>query len=386
MINSFKYIFVKTTTSWFIGSSHHFLSFSLDGTAIAGTKKAEKRNFGNPFKGLFYGQDHVQVWETATGAATSSFTCSSFVVFSPTDPNLAALVRPGFIHILKRDSFGGKTWGGQYKHQHCEAADTVCTFNSDGTTILRSWNQRYQNGLREYDVTTWSHMQTSPFVYNITTVVRCPIKPGWFVVGDQKGELEVVSNRPVSSSNFRSHGRLIPINPVRVSACAWSQDGRWIATGNDDGDTSLWNAGDPACVSFAMLLPRNQLEPNTSNPTTSLVFVPDSTALIIICGGYLSVWDIEKAEYVTDSGLPDTAVNIALDGPRNRLAVAANEKITIYELKLAENSKQMCQMDSDGKWKQLITFKSLLYLTFIVLIKNLPSLFVVSFLLFALVI
>jgi hypothetical protein len=78
--------------------------------------------------------------------------------------------------------------------------------------------------------------------------------------------------------------------------------------------------------------------------TTSLVFVPDNTvnALIIISGGYLSVWDIEKVEYVTNSGLPDTAMNIALDGPRNRLAVAVNERITIYELKLAE---QMCQMD-----------------------------------------
>ena len=366
MINSFKYIFVETTSSWFIGSSHHFLSFSSDGTAIAGTKKAEKSsNEDDPFKELFYGQDHVQFWDTATGAATSSFTCSSYVVFSPTDPNIAALFRPGFIHILKRDSFGGKTWGGQYRHQ-CSAADTVGTFNSDGKTILLSWNQNFQKDLREYDATTWSQLKTSPFVYNISTVVRCPIKPGWFVVGDQKGELEVVSNRPVSSSSFRSHGRLIPINSVGVSACAWSQDGKWIATGNDDGDTFLWNAGDPACVSFAMLLPRYQLELEPtppSMPTTSLVFLPDSTALIIICGGYLSVWDIEKAEYVTDSGLPDTAVNIALDGPRNRLAVAADERITIYELKLAEDSEQMSQMDSDEKWKQLITFKSLLYLT-----------------------
>jgi hypothetical protein len=54
------------------------------------------------------------------------------------------------------------------------------------------------------------------------------------------------------------------------------------------------------------------------------------------------VWDIGKAEYVINSGLPDTAMNNALDGPRNRLAIAANERIAIYVLKLAE---QMCQMD-----------------------------------------
>ena len=54
------------------------------------------------------------------------------------------------------------------------------------------------------------------------------------------------------------------------------------------------------------------------------------------------MWDIEKVEYVANSGLPDTATNIAFDGPRNRLAVAVNDRITIYELKLAED---MCQMD-----------------------------------------
>ena len=68
------------------------------------------------------------------------------------------------------------------------------------------------------------------------------------------------------------------------------------------------------------------------------------------------MWDIEKAEYVTNSGLPDTADNIALDGPRNRLAVAANERITIYELDLAEQTAQM-----DGKLKQLVKFS--LFLT-----------------------
>ena len=117
---------------------------------------------------------------------------------------------------------------------------------------------------------------------------------------------------------FRSHRRLAPVDPVRVSACAWSQDGKWIATGNDVGDTFLWNAGYPACVSFAMLLVPRNLNPlkTTSGPTTFLVFVPDNTALIIASGRYLFVWDIEKVEYVTNSGLPDTAMNIALESLR----------------------------------------------------------------------
>ena len=346
MINSFQYVFVETTSSWFIGSYHHFLSFSSDGTAIAGTKKGET-NKCDPF----HQEDQVDIWETATGAVTSSFTCSSFVVFSPTDPNIAALVRPGSIHTLKRDSFGGNTWGGQYKHQRRPgAAAAVCTFGSDGGTIALSWNQKE---LFEYDATTWSHLKTSSFVHGITSVICCPTKPGWFVVVDQQGELEVVSDTCLS------HGRLTPVDPVRVSACAWSQDGKWIATGNDVGDTFLWNADNPASVTFAMILPRNERN-SYSMATTSLVFVPDSTALIIISDGYLFVWDIEKVKYVTNSGLPDTADNIALDGPRNRLAVAADERITIYELKPVE---QMCQ--KDGKLEQLVKFA--FYLTILYL-------------------
>ena len=320
-------------SSWAIGSSHHFLSFSSDGTAIAGTGMND-----DPFF------DKVQFWETTTGAATSSFTRSSFVVFSPTDPNIAALVRPESIHMLKRDSFGGKTWGGQYNYPRPGEAE-IFTFNSDGSTILQSW---FHNELREFDVSTWSHLRTSSFVHKITSAACCPIKPGWFVVGDQNGEVEVISD-VFNILSFQSYGRLSPVDPVKVTACAWSQDGKWIATGNAVGDIFLWNAGDPISFSFAMLLPRNQ--PNTSNPTSSLVFVPDSTALIIISGCCLSVWDIGKVEYVTNTGLPDTADNIAFDGPRNRLAVAANERITIYELKLAEQMRQM-----DGKSYELADF------------------------------
>ena len=287
-------------------------------------------------------EDQVQFWETATGAATSSFERTSYVVFSPTDPDVAALVRSISIHLVKRDSFKGKTWGGQHRHNGTTGSDAVCTFNADGMTIVVSDG----NHLHEYRPTTWANVrEATPFAHKITSIAFCPNTSRFFVVGDDWGELEIVSDTyatyATSRRRFVSHGRLTPVDPVKVSVCAWSQDGKWIATGNDFGDIFLWNGGVPTNVSFAMLLPRNR--PNTSRgPTTSLVFVPDSTALIIVSGGYLSVWDIEEVEYVANSGLPDTARNIALDGPRNRLAVAVDDRITIYELKLAE---EMCQMD-----------------------------------------
>ena len=338
MINSFKYVFVETKPSWFIGSFYHFLSFSSDGTTIAGSTIAGSKRANDNSRSRICSE--VQFWETATGTATFLIERSRFVVFSPTVPDKAALVRSESIHIEKRDSFGGKTWGGQYKIQSNPGA--LCSFNSNGETIVVLKDRRY---LDEYDAITFKS-KSGPFeCLWMTGVVCCPIKPGWFAVGGSLGELDIVSSNATVKHIFKSYCRLTPLEPVEVSACAWSQDGKWIATGNDHGDTFLWNARFPSSVTFAMLLPRNR--PNTSKctifrATTSLAFVPDSTALIIISGGYLSVWDIEKAEYVANSGLPDTAMNIALDGPRNRLAVAANDRITIYELKPAE---QMCQMD-----------------------------------------
>ena len=71
MINSFKYVFVKTNSSWFIGSSIHSLSFSSDGKTIAGTTKDV-----NSRKSL----EEVQFWEIASGTATFSFEDLSYVM------------------------------------------------------------------------------------------------------------------------------------------------------------------------------------------------------------------------------------------------------------------------------------------------------------------
>ena len=289
MINSFKYVFVETKSSWIIGSSLHSLSFSSDGTTIAGTTKDANK------------LDQVQFWDTATGVATFSFEQSSLLVFSPNDPDLAVLVRPGSVHIVKRDSFGGKTWGGQYQRScNPQPGRVSCAFNSNGKTFAFPGGG---NTLQEHDTTSTLKFLRSSSFYQIESVVCCPTKPGWFVVGDRQGEIVVVSknNTIVTSAQytFKSHGRLTPVYPVGLSACAWSQDGKWIATGNAVGDIFLWNAGDPSNVSFSMLLPRNR--PNISKATTSLVFVPDSTALIIISGGYLSVWDISPRPLVPSS-------------------------------------------------------------------------------------
>jgi len=317
MEKSFKHVFVETKNNWSIGLSHHSLSFSSDGTTIAGAMPVNSPNYSN-------GQ--VQFWDTATGAATSSFNDWSFVLFSPTDPDIATMVGSGGIQLVKRDSPGGKTWGIWGSVNSYFAAPTIPAFRSDGEKITVPGND---GRLYEYNPAGFaSYLRyTETSVLKVSSVAYCPFKLDSLVVGRNNGQLSVLSHKGANASNF--HCQLGPVGSVTISACTWSQDGKWIATGDDAGDVRLWSAGVTTNVSLATLLPHR------SSPTTSLIFVPDSTALIIISGvGYLAVWDIAKGAYAANPGLPTTATNIALDGPRNRVAVAVNGRISLYELKL----------------------------------------------------
>jgi len=318
MEKSFKHVFVKTKSNWSIGSSYYSLSFSSDGTTIAGAKAMNSPNYSN-------GQ--VQFWDTATGTATSSFRDSSSVLFSPTDPDTATMVGSGGIQLVKRDS-PGKTWSIWGWVNPYFIAPTISAFRPDGKKITMSDDY---GRLYECDPTAsfgYSRF-TEASTLKPSSVACCPFELDSLVVGRNNGQLTILSYKGNGTSKF--HCQLRPVGTVRVSACTWSQDGKWIATGDDAGDVRLWNAGVTTSVSLATLLPHGR-----SRPTTSLVFVPDSTALIIISGGNITLWDIAKGEYVADSGLPAMAKNIALDRPRNRVAVAVKGRISLYELELPQ--------------------------------------------------
>jgi hypothetical protein len=118
----------------------------------------------------------------------------------------SVLVRSGNIHMVKRDSFGGKTWGGQAKDNNIPGA--VCTFKSNGKTIVKSYYK--ERSVEECDPTTskWSLLRSKEFVYQITSDVCCPIKPGLFVFGDDQGELETLKDTPLNRYVDSSHSIL----------------------------------------------------------------------------------------------------------------------------------------------------------------------------------
>ena len=155
MINPFRYFFVETI-SWSqtifrlsdvacsVYDWHsHSGSFSFS-TILAGTIMIDCTGKSK----------NVQLWDTATGAATWSFEDSSFVAFSPTEPAVAALVRSdvgtfvrsGSVHMVKRDSWKTRV----VKTSHDSTLGTVCAFNSNGKTIVMSWDKKHLKG---YDPT-----------------------------------------------------------------------------------------------------------------------------------------------------------------------------------------------------------------------------------------
>ncbi|KAF8802856.1 kinase-like protein [Phlegmacium glaucopus] len=317
---SSKSVFIEEKPSWFIGSSHYSLSFSSDGTIIAGTMAVNSPNYSN---------GKVQFWETATGAATSSFDDWSFVVFSPTGPDMAAVVGSKGTQLVKRNSPGARAWSLWGVCNSYYAAPTIAVFRSDGEMITA---QGLDGRLCEFDPTSFTSSRfTQIYTVKATSFAYCPLQPDSFIVGRDNGQLNILLYTFPNTSTLLC--QLTPVGSVRVSACAWSQDSKWIATGDVVGDIHLWDAGDRTNVSLARLLPRDR-----SGPITSLIFVPDSTALIIICAGCLTVWDIARGVYVANSGLPAMAKNMALDGPRNRVAVAVDDKISLYELNLLQQT------------------------------------------------
>jgi WD40 repeat protein len=323
--------FIKKS-SWSIGSSSSSLSFSSDGTTIAGTVAVGTRG---------YPSGKVNFWETATGTLTSTFNGWSFVAFSPADPDMAAVVGSNRIQMVKRNSPGGKTWHLQEKSIKIDKAVT-CTFTSDGKRItLRNSEGR----LFEYDpVLTKCYEELSG--QRVTSIACCPINPNLRIVGrnndSRYGSFTIESYSDKGSRFTGKDGpklevlcRLESVRRTRASSCEWSQDGKWIATGGANKDVCLWDASVTTGVVLHRQLPRDRSEDYYYH---RLIFVLDSTALLMHSYCHLSLWDIAGGVYVTNSRLPAEVDMVAWDGPRNRIAVVVDDEISLYELNLPQKT------------------------------------------------
>ena len=278
MANSFKYTFVNSDISWEIGLHHHSLSFSADGKTLAVAKAHQSSTE--------YGG--IRFLDVNSGASRGSQNLWEMAVFSPTQSD-TVLLKFGRKEamIMKQDPPGATSW----KESPSRVIGDQGTFRLDG---MRITSIKINNDVGEWDSSLASTIETNSITFppNSTKASSVTYSPdNLLLIGFETGQLTI--------RDYESINTLIQLAPVgfkKISACAWSANGQWIATGDDDGDTRLWNASNRIKIALVKLIPRNNL-----SPILSLIFVPDSTALIILGGDYLRVWDIGKGAFV-DNG------------------------------------------------------------------------------------
>lgn len=139
--------------------------------------------------------------------------------------------------------------------------------------------------------------------------------------------------------------QLTSTGTAEITASAWSDDGRWVVTGDAKGDVRLWDASKKDNISLSRSLP----SPNTSaDRINRLIFVPDSTAVVILRGSRLFVWDIYQSKYLTGIGLSPSAKNIALDRANKRVAIAIGNDVFLYDMKASNDGPKKPDQDSSN--------------------------------------
>lgn len=311
MANFFQNIFLNSKISWDAGSSYNSLSFSEDGKTLAGTV-AET--------GPAVRDGNVQFWDTENGSSKGSYGGWSLAQFSPTDRNRVFLAGGGSVTVMIQDGANPSLW----KESANQGGIHVGCFNGDGTRIAAPYGVFLTEWDNDFRAMT-SGIPYSPS-QDVSSLIYAP--NNLLLVGHNDGMLTIqVSEKSAPSI------QLSPIGSTRVGVCAWSFDSKWLATGDDSGDTRLWGASDTTNMSLSKTIKHPNL---TGHAVVSLVFVPDSTALIIVGGGHVFVWDIGKGAFQDDrAGLPTRAKNIALcrHPGMGRVALAADDKIYLYDIK-----------------------------------------------------
>lgn len=311
MANSFQNTFVNSKISWDVGSSYHSLSFSEDGKTLAGTA-AET--------GPAVRDGNVRFWDTQNGSSSGSYVGWSLAQFSPTDRDRVFLTGGGRVAVMIQDGANPSLW----KESTNQAGVHIGCFNRDGTRIAAPFNVF----LTEWDNKFRAMTLGIPYSRSqrVSSLIYAP--NNLLLVGHNDGVLTIQASEKSAPSI-----QLSPIGSARVGVCAWSLDSKWLATGDDIGETRLWDASDTTNICLSKTIKHSKL---TGRAVVSLLFVPDSTAVIIVGGGYVFVWDIGKGAFQDDrAGLPRRAKNIALCShpDMSRVALAADDKIYLYDMK-----------------------------------------------------
>lgn len=301
---SFGYTVNSSATTWSTTNSSDSLSFSADGKLIAYADQ---------------GKNSVWIISADSGVDVGQVADRAAVLFSPSDSDKIIVQAIGVVQVFKRDFPTGSTWSKVGEDGYSSIQSIA--FNSTGTAFFLI---EHGNLVQYNDTLTRTNAQA---VEGKTSALDCSPDGTTIIRGCTDGA--VYRGTWTSPTADVSFDRLNGDGDSQVTVCSWSDDAQWAATGDTKGDVRLWDASRKDNISLSLILP-----PNTSaDRIKKLIFVPDSTGLIILSGSGVFVWDIGQQKYLSDIGLPSSVTNIALDDRNVRIALSTDTGISIYDLK-----------------------------------------------------
>ncbi|KIJ29505.1 hypothetical protein M422DRAFT_54129 [Sphaerobolus stellatus SS14] len=232
MVTSFEYTFVDSTINWSIGEFHTSLSFSADGILLAGRKASTDQTTGE-----------LKIWNVFNGEETRPKSLWRFAVFSRTESDRIVGCESGDAQMMRRDAPDLAQWSDAKVQVHGSplvAWKVPVAFNITGWRIFTP--ATYSN-----DTSRYIYPHNAAIEYNgslYTTITRTPNSSCFtcspdgtlLVVGHNDGMVLIYK---VGNKTAKSKFALPGCGTIRVTSCTWSDDGEWIATGDDKGDVRL---------------------------------------------------------------------------------------------------------------------------------------------------
>ncbi|PPR06752.1 hypothetical protein CVT24_013059 [Panaeolus cyanescens] len=324
-LSDFHFLPDPTTPSWSIGPlRYHSLDFSCDGKTLSSSTQGDE-DIG------------VVCWNTRTGERVGNFPGYREMVFSPTDPQVAVMQghQPGFAKVTQTSATGVQSWTIANVHEFTTRHCVRPAFRHDG--VMASYFHGSLNETRVNESIHYARNWKYPGPYPAPlTFIYSPSELDTIFLCTSTAQHTLRYHRESYGEGVMLNSTMEP-NCTGITTSAWSRNGMWIATGDSADKVLLWDARNTSGINRLKTLPRDRTE-----AIMTVVFTHDCSLLFIVnAGHYIDVYDIEKGDYVTNSGLPDRGKNIAVDGPRDIVAVATmDDKITLYNLQPRHNTSQ----------------------------------------------